>query len=124
MIGNAPIRAGVAVSGRAFALVCALALAGCDYLPFGYTPVKDITQAPGRFEGSEVKIKGHAASATSLLGLRAFALRDDTGEILVMTEGELPASGDSVALKGIVKSAMIVGGAPVGLRVEETERLR
>ena len=124
MIGNAPIRAGVAVSGRAFALVCALALAGCDYLPFGYTPVKDITQAPGRFEGSEVKIKGHAASATSLLGLRAFALRDDTGEILVMTEGELPASGDSVALKGIVKSAMIVGGTPVGLRVEETERLR
>lgn len=112
------------MSGRAFALVCALALAGCDYLPFGYTSVKDITQTPGRFEGREVKIKGHAENATSLLGFRAFVLRDDTGEILVVTEGELPAPGDSVALKGTVKSAMIVSGTSVGLRVEETERLR
>jgi len=112
------------VYGRAFALVCALALAGCDYLPFGYTPVNEIMQAPGRFEGREIKIKGRAESATSLLGFRAFVLRDDTGEILVVTGGDLPAAGESVALKGIVKSAMIVGGTSVGLRVEETERLR
>ena len=124
MIRDLPIRTGAATSGRAFVLVCALALAGCDYLPFGYTSVNDITQAPGRFEGREVKIKGHAEGATSLLGFRAFVLRDDAGEILVVTAGELPASGDSVALKGIVKSAMIVGGTSVGLRVEETERLR
>lgn len=110
--------------GGPLALACAMALAGCDYLPFGYTPVKEITDSPGRFEGNEVKIKGRAESATSLMGFRTFLLRDDSGEIVVVTEGELPASGDSVALKGTVRSAMIIGGNPLGLRVEETKRLR
>lgn len=108
----------------ALALACATALAGCDYLPFGYTPVREIIEAPGRFEGEEVKLKGRAESATSLMGLRAFLLRDDTGEIVVVTKGELPAEGESVALKGTVRSTMIIGGSPVGLRVEETKRLR
>ena len=124
MTGNVRIRARAAAAGRAFVFASALALAGCDYLPFGYVSVNEIAQTPARFEGREVKIKGRAESATSLLGFRAFVLRDDTGEILVVTEGELPASGEPVALKGIVKSAMIVGGTSVGLRVEETERLR
>ena len=124
MAGHVAIFTRAAVYGRALALACALVLAGCDYLPFGYTPLSEIVQAPARFEGREIKIKGRAESATSLLGFRAFVLRDDTGEILVVTGGDLPAAGDSVALKGIVKSAMIVGGTSVGLRVEETERLR
>lgn len=110
--------------GAALAFACAIALAGCDYLPFGYTSIKEITEAPARFEGKEIKLKGKAEGATSLLGFRAFLLRDDTGEIMVVTTGELPASGASVALKGTVKSAMIIGGSSVGLRVEETKRLR
>jgi hypothetical protein len=110
--------------GGTLAVACALALAGCDYLPFGYTSVKEITAAPARFEGEVVKIKGHAEGATSVMGFRAFLLRDDTGEIVVVTTGELPASGESVALKGTVRSAVIIGGSSVGLRVEETKRLR
>lgn len=102
----------------------ALALAGCDYLPVGYTPIRDIATAPAQFEGKEVKLKGQVQGATSLMGFRAYTLRDDTGEIAVVTSGELPATGQSVALKGTVKSAVIVGGKSVGLRVEETQRLR
>lgn len=117
-------RLSIGAWGATLALACVAALAGCDYLPFGYTTVKEITEAPARFEGKEIKIKGHAASATSLMGFRAFLLRDDTGEIVVVTTGELPAAGDLVALKGVVKSAVIIGGSSVGLRVEETKRLR
>jgi len=105
-------------------LACALVLAGCDYLPFGYTAVKEITDTPARFEGREVKLRGRAEGATSLMGFRAFLLRDDSGEIVVVTKGELPAAGDPVALRGTVRSAMIIGGNPLGLRVEETKRLR
>jgi len=101
-----------------------MVLAGCDYLPFGYTAVKEITEAPARFEGKEIKLKGYAQAATSLMGFRAFVLRDDTGEIMVVTTGELPVAGEPVALKGTVKSAVIIGGSSVGLRVEETKRLR
>jgi hypothetical protein len=35
----------------------------------------------------------------------------------------LPKSGDTIALKGTVKSAVIIGGQSLGLRVEETKRL-
>jgi hypothetical protein len=51
-------------------------------------------------------------------------LRDDAGEIPVVTRGELPAENSDVALRGIVRSAVIVGGTSLGLRVEETKRLR
>lgn len=105
-------------------LACAAALGGCDYLPFGYTPIREVTAAPGQFEGKEVKLKGRATGTLKLLGLKAYTLRDDTGEIAVVTPGDLPAENTEVVIKGIAKSAVIVGGASLGLRVEETKRLR
>jgi len=105
-------------------LAMTLPLGGCDYLPFGYTPIREITTAPGQFEGKEVKLKGQARGTLSLLGLRAYTLSDETGEIPVVTPGSLPAENAEVAIKGIVKSAVIVGGSSLGLRVEESKRLR
>ncbi len=106
-------------------VLAALALAGCDYLPFGYTPVRDIVAAPANFEGKEVKLRGTVRDVTKLpmLNVKSYILRDDTAEITVSTEGNLPAVNDSIALKGIVKSAVIIGGQSMGLRVEETKRL-
>lgn len=104
--------------------VAALALAGCDYLPFGYTPVKEVTAAPAQFEGKEVKLKGKVRGILKLGGLKAYTLQDETGRVTVTTDGQLPAENAEVALKGTVKSAVIVGGAALGLRVEETKRLR
>lgn len=108
-----------------FVLLVALTLAGCDYLPFGYTPVRDIVAAPANFEGKEVKLRGTVRDVTKLpvLNVKTYTLRDDTAEITVATEGNLPAVNDRISLKGIVKSALIIGGQSLGLRVEETKRL-
>ena len=105
-------------------LATVIAVGGCDYLPFGYVTVKEIAEAPAAFEGKEIRIKGKADNAASVMGFRAFMLRDETGEILIVTEAELPAAGQTVAVKGTVRSAVIIGGSAVGLRVEETKRLR
>lgn len=107
------------------ALLAVPMLAGCDYLPFGYTPVKDIVAAPANFEGREVKLKGTVRDVIKvpLLNIKTYTLQDDTGEIAVVTEGNLPAANGRIALKGTVKSAMIIGGQSLGLRVEETRRL-
>lgn len=107
------------------ALLAALALAGCDYLPFGYTPIKDIVAAPANFEGKEVKLRGKVKDTIKLpiLG-QIFTLEDEGGEIAVTTPGALPAANAEVVLKGTVKSAVIIGGQSLGLRVEETRRLR
>lgn len=110
---------------RAVAAASALAfLAGCDALPFGYTPIKEIVSTPAPFEGKEVRVRGTARSPVQLLGMRSFVVADETGEIAVVTEGSLPAAGAEVAVKGIVRSAVIVGGKSLGLRVEETARLK
>ena len=110
-------RAAIAIIGGA------LLLAGCDYMPFGYTHVKDIVAKPAEFEGKEVKLKGRVRSAKSILGIKAYTLREETGEISIVTEGELPKENTDVTLKGVVKSTVIFGGGtPVGLRVEETKR--
>ena len=109
----------------AIALFMVLALAGCDYLPFGYTAIREIVAAPGSFESKEVKIKGTVTESIKLpiLG-QAFTVRDDSGEITVTTNGTLPSANTEVALTGIVRSTAIVGGQSIGLRVEETRRLR
>ncbi len=107
-----------------WALAAALALAGCDYLPFGYTPVKDIVAAPGPFDGKEVRVKGKARDPVQVFGLRMFSVADETGEIQVSTDGALPAAGADVAVKGVVRSAVIVSGKSIGLHVQETQRLR
>ena len=108
----------------AVAIAVMLLLAGCDALPFGYTAVKDISATPANFEGKEVKLKGRVTSVTRLpmLDVKAYTLKDDTGEISVATLGALPAVNDEVSLRGTVKSAVIIGGQVLGLRVEEIRR--
>lgn len=100
-------------------------LAGCEYLPFGYTPVKDIVAAPANFEGKEVKLKGQVKDLTKipLLDLKSFVLQDKSGEIAITTKGNLPAMNDEVALTGTVASTAIIGGQALGLHVREIKRL-
>lgn len=110
---------------RGFGIAAAVLLfAGCDALSFGVTPIKDVTAAPANFEGKEVKLKGKVASITKvpLLDLKAYTLRDDTGEITVTTQGALPAVNAAVGVYGTVKSTAIIGGQSLGLRVEESRR--
>lgn len=97
------------------------ALAGCDYLPVGTTPVKDIVAAPASFEGKEVKLRGTVKEVTKvpILDIRQYVLSDGSGEIVVVTSGDLPAEKSTVLVKGKVESAFIVGGQSLGLHVRE-----
>jgi hypothetical protein len=110
------------VRAAALLLAAALSLAACDY--FGFTPIKDIAATPAQFDGKEVKVKGKVSDPVQLFNLRTFTLTDDTGSITVTTGGSLPAAGAEAAVRGTVRSAIIVGGKSLGLRVEESQRLR
>lgn len=105
-------------------LLLAWALAGCSALPFGYTEIGDIVAAPAKFEGQEVKLKGTVTGALQvpILEVKSYTLRDDTGEVAILTHENVPVKGTEVALRGVVKSLAIVGGQSLGLRVEETKR--
>ncbi|MGE0558702.1 MAG: hypothetical protein AB7E73_15360 [Burkholderiales bacterium] len=105
-------------------LIAVLLLAGCDALGLGVIPIKEVTTAPANFEGKEIRLKGRVTQITKvpLLDLKSYTLRDDSGEITVTTQGELPAVNAAVGVSGTVKSAAIIGGQSLGLRVEEVRR--
>lgn len=109
------------------AAACAglLALSGCDYLPFGFTPVKEIVTSPGQFEGKEVRVKGKVKDIIKvpLVDLKMYVLDDGSGEVTVVTRESLPAVNETVSLKGVVESMAIMGGESIGLRIKETKRL-
>lgn len=112
---------------RLLLLVAGVAVfGGCAYLPVGYTPIKEIADAPANFDGKEVKVKGTVKDLTKIpfLDIKQYVLDDGTGEILVITDGTLPAQKENVVVRGKVESAVIVRGQAVGLHIREIERLR
>lgn len=100
-----------------------LLLSGCDYLPFGLTPIKKIVSAPAQFEGKEVRVKGKVKDITKipLVDLKMYVLDDGSGEVTVVAES-LPAVNENVTVKGVVESMAIMGGESIGLRIKETKR--
>ena len=102
-----------------------LALSGCDYLPFGFTPVKEIVTSPAQFEGKEVRVKGKVKDILKvpLVDLKLYVLDDGSGEVTVVAGENLPAVNETVTLKGVVESMAIMGGESIGLRIKETKRL-
>jgi len=106
------------------ALASLLLLSGCDYLPFGQTPLKEIVAAPAQFEGEEVRIRGKVKDVTKipLIDLSMYVVDDGSGEVTVIAHDTLPAVNDTVNVRGVVESAAIVGGQSIGLRIKETKR--
>lgn len=106
-------------------LVLLFALAGCDYLPFGFTPIGRIVQAPGSFEGQTVKVRGEVMEITKLpmLETKSYLLHDKTGEIMVVTDGSLPPMHSHIAIKAAVKTMAIINGQSYGLRLREIRKL-
>ena len=106
-------------------MAAALLLAACDQVGIGYTSAQEILAAPDEYEGKEVKVRGIARAATKLpfVDMRTFLLEHDGTDLLIVTEGLLPREGEEVAVRGTVRSAAIVEGRALGLRVHEIERL-
>lgn len=102
-----------------------LLLAGCDYLPFGFTPIGEIIRSPGSFDGQTIKVRGEVTEVTKipLLELKGYMLRDDSGEILVFTMGTLPHLNSRTAIKAQVKTMAIINEQSFGLRLIEIEKL-
>ena len=107
----------------AFGLV--FGLLGCDYVPFGFSSIQEITANPAQFEGREIKIAGTVVDVLKIpiLEIRVYVLKDDTGQIAVATNGVLPGMNQKIAIRGVVESAAIIGGQSLGLHVTEVKRL-
>lgn len=103
-------------------LLVPLALSGCEGL--GYTNIGDVLGNPSQYDGKEVKIRGKVIDVMKLpfLETKLYVVKDDTGEILVVTTAGTPAMGSEVRVRGVVDTTAIIGDKSVGLHLRESQR--
>ena len=100
---------------KALILSLLLALVGCTLFP---TKVGDILTNSRKYDGKVVTIKGSVTSSVNLLAIKWFTLKDETGEIAVVTERAVPREGEIVSVKGTVNQAFQIAGKSVVVILE------
>jgi hypothetical protein len=102
---------------RSFILCTALfLLTGCA----GVTPIGDLLANPSEYNGKSVKVKGEVTKSIGALVAGIYAVRDNTGELYVVTDkGAPPPEKTTVGVKGTFQSAITVGSKSyAGLKEE------
>jgi len=95
-------------------------LCGCTALTA--TKIGDITADPRRYADREVTVSGEVMGPFSLVVVKYFTLRDNTGEITVVTQRPLPAEGAHLTVRGTVREAFSIGSQTLLVIVEEPEK--
>ena len=88
----------------------------------GTTKIGNITGHPRDYAGKEVIISGEVTEIFSLFIIRYFTVRDRTGEITVVTDRPLPAKGEHIKIRGIVKEAFSLGTQSTLVLVESSKK--
>jgi hypothetical protein len=88
----------------------------------GATKIGDIVGHPRDYADKEVTISGEVIETFSLFVVKYFVVRDNSGEISVVTEKPLPAKGERIKVKGIVKETFSFGTKTALVLVETTEK--
>lgn len=97
-------------------------LGGCNSI--NATPISEINASPANFDGKEVMLHGVAKEPTRLplLNLKSYVLKDDSGEIAILTEGDLPKTDEEISVRVKVANIAIINGEPLGTTVTEIAR--
>jgi len=105
-----------------FFVVLGLVIISCAACGIGTTKIGDITGHPRDYAGKEVTVSGEVTEVFSFFVVKYFVIRDATGEITVVSEKPLPAKGEKIKVKGIVKEAVSIGTKTALVLVEGTEK--
>jgi len=74
---------------------------GCDIVDrLTATKIKEILDHPRNYEEKEVTIYGTVTDAASMLVVKYFEIKDETGAIKVVTDRLLPAKGEKIKVTG------------------------
>jgi hypothetical protein len=97
-------------------------LGGCDHLRA--IPVNEVNTSPANFDGKEVVLHGMVKELTRipLINMKSYVLKDESGEIAILTDHDLPKSGQELSVKVKVQNLAIINGEPLGTTITEIER--
>ena len=80
-------------------------LFGCDLADkFTATKIQNILDHPRDYENKEVTVSGTVTGSTSLLVIKFFEVKDDTGTIKIVTDRVLPQKGEKIRVTGRMES--------------------
>ena len=85
----------------------------------GITFIGKIVKDPKVYQGKMITIKGTVTERVQFMVMKYFKLKDRTGEIMVITENQLPSIGDKITVKGMVHDAFSLGGEQLLVFIEK-----
>ena len=98
-----------------------LLLAGCASV----TPIGELLDNATKYNGKTVRVQGEVREGAGGLGVGAYQLKDNTGQITVVSDrGNAPRKGAQVAVKGKFESLFSLGTAGVAVIREESRDVR
>ena len=98
-----------------------LLLAGCASV----TPIGELLDNASKYNGKTVRVQGEVREGAGGLGVGAYQLKDNTGQITVVSDrGSAPRKGATVAVKGKFESLFSLGTAGVAVIREESRDVR
>ena len=98
-----------------------LLLAGCASV----TPIGELLDNASKYNGKTVRVQGEVREGAGGLGVGAYQLKDNTGQITVVSDrGNAPRKGATVAVKGKFESLFSLGTAGVAVIREESRDVR
>jgi len=89
---------------------------------FFTTPIGSILKNPRDYEGKPVKVRGVVTENMNIFIMKGFKLKDNTGEIFVITDKILPKEGSSTTAKGYIKEGFAIGDAQFIVIIEGDEK--
>ena len=106
-----------------FPIVCcfvAVWLLGCDLV--STTSISKILQNPREYAGKEVQVSGTVVEVFSVVMIRYFIIREDTSELVVVTDRITPKTGEKVKVKGRIVEAFSLGDQQMLVLMENSDR--
>ncbi len=95
--------------------------ASCDAFDVGYTKIDEVVKNPSVFDGKEVKVRGKVVDVLKLplVETKFYTVKDETGELLVITGAAPPGVGAEVRVRGSIESMAILKGQGTGLSLKD-----
>lgn len=73
------------------------------------TKIKDLYARPESYDGHKVQISGEVKDSVNIFTLKYYVVKDETGEIPVITEKAVPPTGRKVQVTGKVNQTFAIG---------------
>jgi len=92
-------------------------LAGCA----STTPIGDLLSNSSRYNGKTVRIKGEVTKSVGALVAGAYQVKDNTGTLTVVSEGNSPPTeGSKIGVKGVFQALLTLGSKSLAILKEES----